>query len=358
MKNSNTLTFWEYLCDNAIYGIAGALWYKIIFLTIPGNEYPGRVALLYSLTAVMMTLGIIFTFRRRRNLTSVLVNLLLPLELFTLFHLFSEFTVFFAVVTAFAFLLGAAYIITVLKNPVNPRRPGDNVTLLKIRHGLLGARTVTAVVLSLILVPMLADAAFSDPAAESARELAAPTDIPNPDEKTVNDTITKFREETWSSLSDGEKIQALKALADLESYHLGVPYNLTVKKADLKENTLGSFRWSERAVLIGKQCLDGTAATAIETLCHEVYHAVQWCEIEVYKGAAPEFRGLKMFDRVRKIGDEFSNYIDGDEDFFGYYYQECEYTARQYAESCAEYYLEMLEEYPDKTSATISTDPD
>ncbi len=68
MRNKNTQGKVEYLLETLLWTLL-ALWYyrNVLFSTVPGVGYDGSVRLLYLLAAGGAALGILLTFRRRRN---------------------------------------------------------------------------------------------------------------------------------------------------------------------------------------------------------------------------------------------------------------------------------------------------
>lgn len=89
----------------------------------------------------------------------------------------------------------------------------------------------------------------------------------------------------------------------------------------------------------------------LDSLCHEARHAYQHRLCDVYDSVSEEQRELLVFYNVQMYKQEFSNYVNGKEDAFGYYYQWCESDARAYAREAVIDYYSKIETYLGKEGA-------
>lgn len=83
----------------------------------------------------------------------------------------------------------------------------------------------------------------------------------------------------------------------------------------------------------------------IETLIHEVHHAYQHDQVELYQKLDKEDRNLFMFYDASVYMKEFADYKDGDEDFYAYYTQLAEIHAREAGETKSLECIEAINEY-------------
>ena len=80
----------------------------------------------------------------------------------------------------------------------------------------------------------------------------------------------------------------------------------------------------------------------LDAVCHEEYHAYQYRLCDAWESVGADYKNLMAFSNVPDYKDNFENYVDGEDDFYGYYVLTCEQTARQYAASAVEdYYLKI-----------------
>ena len=65
----------------------------------------------------------------------------------------------------------------------------------------------------------------------------------------------------------------------------------------------------------------------------------------MYDSLDDQYKNMLTFYNASVYKKEFSSYIDGDDDYFGYYFQSCEMNARAYAITAVEEYEERINEY-------------
>lgn len=80
-------------------------------------------------------------------------------------------------------------------------------------------------------------------------------------------------------------------------------------------------------------------------MCHEAYHSYQYRLVDTFAAMGKEEKGLRMFGKINLYAVEFSHYIDGKDDFLGYYLQDCERDAREYAKSAVTDYRNQIMEH-------------
>ena len=83
----------------------------------------------------------------------------------------------------------------------------------------------------------------------------------------------------------------------------------------------------------------------LNTCLHEAFHSYQYRLIDAYNSTDEDVKSLRMYKRAVSYIEEFSNYIDGNKDFNGYYEQLCETDARNYAEDAVEDYYNKIYKY-------------
>jgi hypothetical protein len=81
------------------------------------------------------------------------------------------------------------------------------------------------------------------------------------------------------------------------------------------------------------------------TLTHEAYHAYEHRLVDLFDSLSPQDRELLLFNRVQTYKQEFANYNDGSDDYFGYFFQRVEQDSDSYSTAAADRYYEVLENY-------------
>lgn len=138
----------------------------------------------------------------------------------------------------------------------------------------------------------------------------------------------------------------MQTVANIEAYYLGLPNELNVSVANLRENILGSYSDATHTIYISLSHLENDAVHEIlNTCCHEAFHAYQYRFIDAYKSTDKNVKSLRLYKKAISYLQEFDNYIDGNKDFCGYYEQVCETDARNYASNAINKYYNKINEY-------------
>lgn len=147
---------------------------------------------------------------------------------------------------------------------------------------------------------------------------------------TETETVTQDLDLTeWADLEPQERLDMLGIVAGIESNHLGIQETVSIEAADLSENVVGSYRRRERVIRLNIRYLeDCQVEELINTVCHEMYHAYQWEQLENEEGLEKSWEDVLVNTPVRWSEAE---YIRGEDDFTGYYNQRIETEAREYA---------------------------
>lgn len=158
--------------------------------------------------------------------------------------------------------------------------------------------------------------------------------------------IYRLQEDIWCLLPVQERLDVLQTAANMEQKYLGLSNELNVGAANLEEGVMGCYIENTHEIIIDLDSLmNDTSWEVLDTVCHEAYHNYQHCLVEVFNAAEENSKGLRIFNSVRSYASEFDNYINGKEDFCGYYTQDCETDARAYAEEVVRYYYRKINEY-------------
>lgn len=212
----------------------------------------------------------------------------------------------------------------------------------------MNARTVAILCLGIVFTTGI-PALFGLPLLQGSAKATAGNAATN--EFTIKseiETLLVFSDGTWEQLTNIEKLGILQTVTNIEAVYLGIPYELTVGAAALKDNVVGGYNDSSHSVLVDLDSLENDSAyDLLDTILHEARHAYQHSLISLYQIAAPEYKQLLVFKEVQQYNAEFSNYAHGtsDETFDDYYYQACEEDARTYADDRSWVYWYYIEDY-------------
>ena len=151
-------------------------------------------------------------------------------------------------------------------------------------------------------------------------------------------------EEEWEVFSLDRRQDAVVAIIECEARYLGIPYELSVKFTDdMNYETKGCYLHTDHLICINNEGLrqDG-GLVALNTALHEVRHSYQHALCEAYVKLTPEERNLYCFYGVDEWCENINNYIDSEEDYYGYLCQSLEADSRIYAREEGQVYIEEI----------------
>lgn len=345
MNNKNTEPLGSYIINNVFYAFCAVIWYKLIFKLIPGKTYEGSKIVLYALVVLGISLGILLTYKKRRNSISTFVNVAMPFEIYTVITYFSEFRVLLIILMIISGGLGITYLVILLKRKMPVRVKQNIVIRRRVRNGLLGARTIIATIMLVMMIPISTSLFLSDSIFPNTEKAIVGSE--NDDCTIANniETVRNIRQDVWEDLSVAEKMRTLQVIANIEARYLGLPHELNVRIESLDDGTIAHYVDSTHSLSLNINFFNRDATEIVESLCHEAYHAYQHRLVEVYVGLDNEHKKLLAFYDVEDYKNEFADYKNGDEDFWSYYYQKCEVSARSYARNAIAEYLDRIEDY-------------
>jgi predicted SprT family Zn-dependent metalloprotease len=334
----------EYIFDNAFWAVVSVISYRnLLFRSIPGRTLNFSQAVLYGLVVLLVTMGVVLTVSRSRRSISVLVNIITPYEVYSIIVFAKDMKILAAVSVCSALLLGIAYLALVMSHRTPNRARRARILRLRFRAGVNGSRTLAAACMAIFIIPMGFNALFGGTMAFKSTQAQAPTLYSDCTIEDNIDTLSNMRQDVWDTLNMSEKTDTLQTVANIEAAYLGLPHELNVKINTLQESTVAQYQDKTHTVIVNISYLDSdTAEDMLDSICHEAYHAYQRRLCDAYNSVDAEYRGLLTFADVPIYEEEFNNYESGYDDFYGYYLQTCESTAREYAKGQTETYYAQI----------------
>ena len=348
MKNINTMKPREYILDNLFWAVTAMIWYRnIFFVAIPGITIAWSKTLLWLAVLVFVSLGCFLNFQKRRTNVSMIVNILIPYELYTVlaYNTYIPQMVWGSIILSG--ILSVAFIFLAISPDNQPTQRRTPRFKRRLKHGLLGARTIVAFCMLILLVPLGARLIFSHgiisttvPPVDTASKASEWT------VKSNIDTVRLLQEESWSKLSTQEKLDVLGVIVNIEIRYLGLNHELYLKSGILDINTAAHYNHNNYEIVIDINYLQSASAEDIlDSLCHECYHSYQYQMIALYNDIPEKYRNMLLFQYVDDYIEEFSDYTNGTESIEDYYYQTVEIAARRYAAQSVDEYYNLIDEY-------------
>lgn len=348
MRNTNTIHPQKFIADHLFWLLTAMICYQsVLFTAIPGTTVRQSKLILWLLALALIAFGCILTMKRRRNDLSLFTNILLPYELYALVSYRTYLPGLVWTSALLSCIVSLAFLILGML-PAAHRAPQGSISRKRqIVHSLLGARTIAAFCTLILIVPVSVSNIFrlglmrtKTPVVSSASEA---------EEWTVENKLDMLRllwEDDWNALSPQQRLDVLGVVMNIEIRYLGLNHELYLKSSVLDGETAAHYEHKNHEIVIDiGQLKTASASSALNSLCHECYHAYQYQMIALYEAVPEEYRNMLLFQYVGSYMEETAHYSDGREDWLDYYDQTLEIQARQYAELAVADYYGRIREY-------------
>ncbi len=343
MENKNTMDEGSFILEHIYWIALSMILYKSILLRcLEGRTFLESKIFLWMLIIAFSVIGIVSSINKRRNMKSIVQYIVIPFGIYTALAYFPFNRDFIVTVLTITAAISFMYIALVFLVKIKNKKKAGRVLKKRFVRAYRGSVTVFALGFAAILGgvggKLLLGSTIMQAVAPSESKEAEYTLANNREE------LSKLKEEAWNTLSLQEKLDVLQMVAGVERNYLGISHELNVGAANLQEDILGYYKKGTHEIVLNlDHVMHSSSWEVVRTVCHESYHAYQYCLVEVYQNVDEEIRELRLFDSAETYEQEFANYIDGAEDLFGYASQECESDASAYAEEAVwEYYSRIM----------------
>ena len=319
----------EFLFDNLLWGFGMMCIYrKALFRTLPDCNIGQSKAVLWVLLGFFLFSGIALTIRRARNFFSVFSNAVIAYETYTMISYYRTFPVLYRIVLLVALVsTGMVFLRTAFSGT---HSPGTRC----IPKALVRCKEFLAIIGLAVIVPLVVSALLGNSMVwKTVRANRDQPEDPWARPETVR-AVRNLDEEVWLQLSSTEKLDTLQTIANVERQHLGIPRELYVIVSQTNEKILAYFDHRTYTIKVNIEYFDDrTALETLNSLCHECYHGYQCSLCEAYLDVDPKYCDLLAFQNVPQYLEEFTDYNIGinTSEYYEYYDQLCEVTARSYA---------------------------
>ena len=349
----NTMGAREYIKLNIFWLITAVIWYKrLVFKKLPDITYFDSLLILWLTVIIFSIISFFFIYERARNGLSIVASIMLPLEIYTIFAYYKFFSVLFTIVLCFAISLVVLYSILFLNIHISNNRNRKKAIGVRINKWVCGSRIILAIMLSALVLPLATKTILNKPLIASQRVIEFEADSDTWTIKNNINELKQLRNSEWQKLSVQEKIDVLQIVANIEARVLGISTKLSLGAKNMSEYTVGLYEKDTDKIYINIDSLaDCRAEEALNTICHESYHAYQAKMAEVYNNLNENEKKLKIFKDAQKYAENYDNYYFTGEK---YYNQPLEVDAREYAENAVgEYYakieVSLKDDYAEET---------
>lgn len=357
MKNSNKLEKAAYIETAVFYGVSFIPVYRVgCFSVIYGISTFWSKVIFWGLVLLIIPLFTYISYFNRRNHLSILLNTVLPLEIYTIISTVRYIPKIIIIALSVILLLAAVYFSLVVFQKIKHKKHRKEIICKRITVASQGALTIISVLLVVVTLPL------------SIRNLLGyellGADIDFDTKPTVNDqwslsnnieTVALLHESTWHSLDVNEKLNVLATVKNVEMRYFGIPHEVHLCTGDLGENTLGGYNHRDHRITIDIKHLETSPPDEVlDTLLHECRHIYDRLCVELYTQTDNELKNMLLFYNFDKFQEEFNNYKDSNTDIWEYYYQEIEISARNYGKNTVPIYFQYINDYLEETNTSAA----
>ncbi len=348
----NTIGKFSYILAN-IYWVCISLICNqtVLFLPTDGHTANMSKLILWIIVITNVLLGIIFNFRNNRNYFSIIINILLPFEIYAILSYFVYFKKWAVITVVITVILSFGFALIIFLNNIPKGKFFSKPLFRLLKHIFLKTRIVAAICLCVFIIPLGINAFLGRDLYEPKSSINASTEKIS--EWTIanhmEESVLKIKPLTWNTLTIEQRLDVLAVLVNIERNYLGINHEIYLSADNLEENTLGCYVSNENRIKINIVHLKNSPVDkVIHTLLHECYHSYTRQQIEIYNLIPEEYKNMLLFRNAQIYQEEYSNYIDGDDSYYEYASQYCEKHANAYADNAVESYYKAIFEYENK----------
>ena len=347
MRTRNTMSKTEFVLYHFWWAAIAWIWYKnTLFRCLGGYSLKESRWILVVLIFACSAAGMAFEWKKQRNSISILMHLIASFGIYAVITYFPLRRTLVLVTMIPAVILTAAYFLYMVCYRIKDRRCLKKVLVRRMLRANEGCRNILCIGLALIMIITGIKAVFGSSLISPS---VSPASRAKVEEHTIANhmnTLVQLEEETWRKLSIEDKLNVLQTVANIEQRYLGLPHELNVGASNLREELGGYYIDDRHEIIVSMDCLMmDTADELVNTIAHEAYHAAQYRMVDAYNEADEDAKSLVLYHDASIYKSEFEDYVDGFNDFYGYYSQKCESDARRYASEAVIEYFERVEEY-------------
>ena len=313
MRDINSMTKGAYVFENVFWSILAVFWYKrVLFTNIFDYDDDTSKWILYFTVGVFVIIGILLTYKHRRNNVNVFINVISPFVVFSAFAYMVYLKPFIIVLLIIAVISSLVYVgMTKWYSYSESCRKQKHFSVT--RFSILGSRTIVTsclmLLVSYLVLSTVTGVQLFRPGSEKAKN-----DVPSFAEyyESNADTFDKFEQHTWVTLSANEKLDVLQVLCNAEKAKLGVKDPIYIKSKAFRSNLLGEFIPAENTILINAKHLEEDSSYSIvTTVTHECYHSYERSLVKLYNSADDDQKKLMAFDRAEYVQSAKSKIAGG-----------------------------------------------
>ena len=342
----NTLNFKEYILNTLFWNLVAYIWYRNVFFTsIKGCSVAKSHLILGGIILLVFVFNLLLSGGWGKNERSIVATILLAYGIYAFLTYSTYLDLPFRRILLVAIVVSILYVSLIFFREIGNKKKKHKIIRARLKTGYIGVRNIAACASAAMIAIIFAKTFF-------VGGLVAPSIKAEPvfgDEYSLAeniDEILKLQPEIWDTLSVEEKLNVCAVVVDMECRYLGLNEHLSIYASKLDEGTLGSYSDSSKTIQIDVDHLANDSSISVtNTVCHEVFHSAQHEYKNIWDRLEPSEKGLYFFMDVAEFSSELDNYIDGNDDYYGYKNQAIEESARRYGITSSQQIFERIDEY-------------
>lgn len=337
----------DYLLECLFYLVISMIWYRnLLFRCLPGITYTESKIILWIMTVFSIILCTLVLNRYKWTSWTIAKALIVPFGIYTILTYAKIVGRWMTVVLICGISLAVALSIFVMTRKIKNNKNISVIIKHRMRHCCIKSQTILAIALMAIMSVIGFRGIFGDNILNASTHATSYNQSMAQTISNNIDTILLLQEDEWNNLSVKEKLNTLQTVANIEAHYLGLPNELHVGADNLSEGTLACYNDNTYTISIDIDHLEKSSVyDVLDSCCHEAYHSYQHRLVDAYNTSDEQLRELRIFKSAARYSQEFDDYADGENDYYTYYFQDCEMDARTYAEDAVEDYYSRIDEY-------------
>lgn len=342
----NTFSLGEYIKKHIVWSFVFFLWFRsLLFRCIPNYTYTESLVGFLIISACIFAVGIAVSWKRNCNYMNLIENILLSWGVFvciTYMKLYKErITYILSALIVASLLLSIIVLFRRVRRKEERRRIMirriENVAVLWKRNAAIGS--------VLIMIPVAVSSLLYGTVLNSKVEVVKVYGDEHSLKSNI-EVISNIEPSKWEKLSVEDKLLVAQKIVNCEARYYGLSHEIIVGVDDLSATTFSYYKSSTHQIVMDLEHLENSYSYyVLESLLHEVHHAYQHNQVELYQKLDKEDRNLYMFHDASVYMKEFANYKDADENFYAYYTQLAEIHAREAGKTESLEYIEATNDY-------------
>lgn len=343
----NTMQRSEYIREHFIWGLIALIWLRSLLKCIPGYTFVESLLLFGIIGVCTIGFCILITWRRNRNYISLFENILISWGIVVCIAYGELFKERHTYIVGIAMVMAVILSVLIVGRRIVKRDTRYKIMRIRFRHLIDVWKRMAAMASLCIIMPIVTSIFFHGTVMNSNVKAVKVYGEEHSLQENMSE-IANIEPSRWEKLTVEEKVDLVQTIVNSAAYDYGISHEISVGTAVLQRGMLAYYEPSTHQIVMDVAHLEeSNGFYVLYTILHECTHAIQFEEVAIYQKLNEKERNLCLFENVSVYAEEFSNYVDTEDDFQTYYNQLTERHAREGGIREALRYINELNTYLD-----------